>query len=111
MAATAEKNLPWSFTIEFDEDKAKAHGYNVDMLYEYVGKNIERFGNHRIDKRTWVSNPNVDEIRSQYLALSLLAEQKWVMQNIKSVTVFEDDSAGYDWLAVVKRVQPECIYA
>lgn len=111
MATMTELNLPWSFTIVFDEDKAKAHGYDVDTLYDYVDKNIERFGNCRIAKGTWVPKENTDEIRSQYRALSLLSEQKWVMQNVKSVTVFEDDSDGYDWLAVVKRVQPECIYA
>lgn len=35
MTTTTELNLPWSFTIVFDEDKAKAHGYDVDTLYEY----------------------------------------------------------------------------
>lgn len=29
---------PWSFTIVFDEDKAKKNGYEVDTLYDYVGK-------------------------------------------------------------------------
>ena len=24
---------PWRFTIEFDEEKAKRNGYNVDDLY------------------------------------------------------------------------------
>lgn len=32
---------PWSFTIVFDEDKAKKNGYEVDTLYDYVGKNVE----------------------------------------------------------------------
>lgn len=27
---------PWSFTIVFDEDKAKKNGYEVDTLYDYV---------------------------------------------------------------------------
>ena len=25
---------PWRFTIEFDEEKAKRNGYNVDDLYD-----------------------------------------------------------------------------
>ena len=29
---------PWRFTIEFDEEKAKRNGYNVDDLYDCVGK-------------------------------------------------------------------------
>ena len=28
---------PWRFTIEFDEEKAKRNGYNVDDLYDCVG--------------------------------------------------------------------------
>ena len=27
---------PWRFTIEFDEEKAKRNGYNVDDLYDCV---------------------------------------------------------------------------
>ena len=26
---------PWSFTIEFDENKAKRNGYDIETLYEY----------------------------------------------------------------------------
>lgn len=39
---------PWSFTIVFDEDKAKKNGYEVDTLYDYVGKNVEGLGNERV---------------------------------------------------------------
>ena len=27
---------PWRFTIEFDDEKAKRNGYNVDDLYDCV---------------------------------------------------------------------------
>lgn len=43
---------PWSFTIVFDEDKAKKNGYEVDTLYDYVGKNVEGLGNERIARGT-----------------------------------------------------------
>lgn len=43
---------PWSFTIVFDEDKAKKNGYEVDTLYDYVGKNVEGLGNKRIARGT-----------------------------------------------------------
>ena len=39
---------PWRFTIEFDEEKAKRNGYNVDDLYDCVGKYAEQMGNIRI---------------------------------------------------------------
>ena len=35
---------PWSFTIVFDEDKAEKNGYEVDTLYDYVGKNVDERG-------------------------------------------------------------------
>ena len=44
---------PWSFTIVFDKDKAKKNGYEVDTLYDYVGKNVEGLGNERIARGTW----------------------------------------------------------
>lgn len=27
---------PWSFTIEFDENKAKRNGYDIETLYDYT---------------------------------------------------------------------------
>ena len=39
---------PWRFTIEFDDEKAKRNGYNVDDLYDCVGKYAEQMGNVRI---------------------------------------------------------------
>lgn len=38
---------PWRFTIEFDEEKAKRNGYNVDDLYDCVGAYAEQMGNVR----------------------------------------------------------------
>lgn len=37
----AKQEQPWSFTIEFDEGKAEKNGYDLDTLYDYVGKNVE----------------------------------------------------------------------
>ena len=39
-----EKVLPWSFTIEFDEEKVIRNGYTLDTLYEYVDKNVQQYG-------------------------------------------------------------------
>lgn len=38
---------PWRFTIEFDDEKAKRNGYNVDDLYDCVGKYAEQMGNEQ----------------------------------------------------------------
>lgn len=39
------QGIPWSFTIEFDAEKAERNGYDLETLYDYVGRNVEkRFG-------------------------------------------------------------------
>ena len=60
---------PWSFTIVFDEDKAKKNGYEVDTLYDYVGKNVEGLGNERIARGTWRAAKGYDEVDAQTLAI------------------------------------------
>lgn len=44
---------PWSFTIEFDEDKAKRNGYDIETLYDYTDRNVSRYGCVRIAQGTW----------------------------------------------------------
>ena len=90
---------PWSFTIVFDEDKAKKNGYEVDTLYDYVGKNVEG----RAAK-------GYDEVDAQTLAISKLSRQKWVMQNIKSLAFREDDDEIYDGIETIRRVYPERVF-
>lgn len=104
------QETPWSFTIVFDEGKAAKNGYNINELYDYVGKNIEHFGNERVDRGTWRVKKGCDEVEAQCLALSTLSRAKWVMQNISSLTFFEDDAEPNDFLAVVRRRNPERIY-
>lgn len=66
---------PWSFTIVFDEDKAKKNGYEVDTLYDYVGKNVEGLGNERIARGTWRAAKGYDEVDAQTLAISKLSRR------------------------------------
>jgi len=101
--------IPWSFTILFDEGKAQKNGYDVDTLYEYVGKNVERLGTERIGRGTWHVRAGADEVETQCRALSLLSKAGWVMQNIASLTFFEDDDEPHDFLAIVRNVNPERI--
>lgn len=106
----AKQEQPWSFTIEFDEEKAEKNGYDLDTLYDYVGKNVEQFGNVRIARGTWKAKAE-DEVESQCLALSMLSKTKWVMQNIKSLTAFEDDLEKIDYLDILRRRAPERLLA
>ena len=101
---------PWSFTIVFDEDKAKKNGYEVDTLYDYVGKNVEGLGNERIARGTWRAAKGYDEVDAQTLAISKLSRQKWVMQNIKSLAFREDDDEIYDGIETIRRVYPERVF-
>ena len=103
---TAMTKQPWSFIIVFDEEKAKRNGYDVDTLYDYVNKNVERYGLIRIGHGTWKANPD-DEVESQCLAISMLSKMQWVMQNIKSFTAFEDDADEIDCLEVFRRYAPK----
>lgn len=100
------KSVPWSFTIEFDEEKAKRNGYDIETLYDYVGRNVEKYGVTRIGHGTWKAKVG-DEVESQCLALSMLSKMKWVMQNIKSLTAFEDDTDEIDYLDVLRRYAPQ----
>ena len=36
--------MPWSFTIEFDEGKARLGGYDVEELYDCTDRNVSRYG-------------------------------------------------------------------
>ena len=103
---TAMTKQPWSFIIVFDEEKAKRNGYDVDTLYDYVNKNVERYGLIRIGHGTWKANPD-DEVESQCLAISMLSKMQWVMQNIKSFTAFEDDADEIVCLEVFRRYAPK----
>ena len=101
--------FPWSFTIEFDAEKAARNGYDVDTLYEYVDKNVQRYGLTRLARGTWKANES-DKVESQCLSLSLLSRQKWVMQNIRSLTAYERGIDPIDYIGIIKKHFPNRIY-
>ena len=61
---------PWRFTIEFDEEKAKRNGYNVDDLYDCVGEYAEQMGNVRIGLGTWQAKSREVQFGAQCLFAS-----------------------------------------
>ena len=81
---------PWRFTIEFDDEKAKRNGYNVDDLYDCVGKYAEQMGNVRIGLGTWQAKNRKVQFGAQCPVCATLSKQPWVMQNIKSWRTYED---------------------
>lgn len=100
--------VPWSFTIEFDEQKAARNGYSIDSLYDCVDKNIRHLGIERLSLGTWHVKNLRDKVTAQCVALCGLARKTWVMQNIKSWTVYENDATdGHDYLQVIRTVSPE----
>lgn len=100
---------PWSFTIEFDETKAANNNYDIETLYDCVDENVGRYGLTRIACGTWKAKEG-EEVEAQCLALSILSRAKWVMQNIKSFTVFEDDTDEINYLDILRRHTPERLY-
>lgn len=101
--------LPWSFTIEFDEGRARRNGYDSDTLYEYVGRSVEPLGNVRVARGTWRAAEGADEVMAQVIALRRLMQASWFMDNAKAVSAREDEAEGYDWLALVRRTHPELV--
>ena len=104
------QGIPWSFTIEFDAEKAERNGYDLETLYDYVGRNVEkRFGLTRIGHGAWKVE-NKDNAMAQCAALSALARMKWVMQNVRSWVAYEDDEPyGHDYLQVIREVSPQLL--
>ena len=100
---------PWSLSIEFDDEKARANGYDVDELYACVGKNIEKYGNERVGRGTWRAAEGSDVIDAQSLAISKISRLGWAMQNIKSLTFREDDEEICDGLEMLRRLRPETV--
>lgn len=99
---------PWSFIIEFDGERARRNGYDPDVLYDYVGRAAEPYGNMRVARGTWTAEQEGDGAgMAQCLALSLLSKQGWFMENVGSVTVCEKAGQAYDWLEDLKKIRPE----
>lgn len=102
-------DVPWSFTIVFDESKAQHHGYDINELYDCVDENVQRYGLTRLAQGTWKANEQ-DRVESQCLAVSLLSKQDWVMQNIASFTVHENGTTAIDYLEIIKEQFPQRVY-
>ena len=109
MVDIKEVRLPSSFTIEFDERKAKEHGYDVETLYEYVGKNVEPMGNVRMGRGTWQVRDGADEFKARAVALSDLVRMRWVMENIRSLTYCDEEGMTGDYIDVIRKVSPRLI--
>lgn len=108
----AVEKRPWRFTIEFDAEKARQNGYDVEELYDCVGRNVEPRGNVRMSHNTWQAVNRDVQIDAQCAACSLLAGEDWVMKNVKSWRTYEDinEPDGSDYLAAIRRICPELIY-
>lgn len=103
---------PWRFTIEFDEEKAKRNGYNVDDLYDCVGEYAEQMGNVRIGLGTWQAKNRKVQFGAQCPVCAALSKQPWVMQNIKSWRTYEDmnEPEGEDYLQVIRDISQKRIF-
>ena len=94
-----------SFTIEFDERRAAAHGATADGLYDRVGACVEPYGNVRVARGTWRAREGADGFWAQPVALARLTRERWVMQSVGSITYREGGVEG-DYLDVIRRVRP-----
>lgn len=108
VAGEVERRRPWRFEIEFDEQRAAAHGTTVDELYDRVGAFVEPYGNVRVARGTWQAREGADEFRAQPVALARLVRERWVMENVASLTSYEDGEPE-DCLGVIREVSPQLI--
>lgn len=83
-----------SFTIEFDERRAAAHGATADGLYDRVGAFVEPYGNVRVARGTWRAREGADGFWAQPVALARLTRERWVMQSVGSITYHEGGRRG-----------------
>lgn len=99
----------WHFTIEFDERKARANGYDPDELYDCVGRIVEPMGNVRTGRGSWQAESRENQFGAQCPAVALLVKQPWVMENVMSLTTYEDmnEPDGEDYLAMARCVRPD----
>jgi len=108
VAGEVERRRPWRFEIEFDEGKAAAHGATADELYGRVGAFVEPYGNVRVARGTWQVCEGADKFRAQPVALARLVRERWVMENVASLTSYEDGEPE-DCLGVIREVSPQLI--
>lgn len=108
VAGEVERRRPWRFEIEFDEQRAAAHGATADELYDRVGAFVEPYGNVRVARGTWQAREGADEFRAQPVALARLVRERWVMQSVRAITYCEDGVEG-DYLDVVRRVSSRLV--
>ena len=103
---------PWRFTIEFDDEKAKRNGYNVDDLWEGGGEGGEEMGRGRVGVGSGQARSRKVQFGAQCPVCATLSKQPWVMQNIKSWRTYEDmnEPEGEDYLQVIRDISPERIY-
>ena len=91
-------NHAWSFALKFKD--------NEKEMCDKVDKLIERVDLERIDTNIWkTTGPN-----SQYLALEIITRQEWVMEEIESITCFENNKdVPIDYIEIIEKVFPERI--
>lgn len=92
--------------------RQKRNGYNVDDLYDCVGKYAEQMGNVRIGLGTWQAKSREVQFGAQCPVCAALSKQPWVMQNIKSWRTYEDmnEPEGEDYLQVIRDISPERVF-
>lgn len=97
-----DKLQPWSFAIVFDEGRARANGYDVEVLYDYVERAVVSHGVERVGRGTFRSVPGRDPVMPQSVALGILGEQAWVTDNASSIT-YREGGPEHDLLAELRR--------
>lgn len=107
------EKIPWRFTIVFDEGKARKNGYDVQELYDCVGRIVEPCGNVRTGRGSWQAASRDVQFAAQIPVKMRLAQLGWVMENVDSWTSWEDADGpeGHDFLQILRETCPELVIA
>ena len=74
-----------------------------------MDENVQQYGLTRLARGTWKANEN-KKVESQCMSLLMLSDQKWVMQNVRSITAYERGTDPIDIIASLKKRNPELVY-
>lgn len=95
----------WYFTVYFDEEKCKRNHYNPQTLYDYIEKCADVLEIERVDNATWQPRSDLSGARIS-LAMSLLVDQEWFINNVEKVIYHEGGDQGHNLIDDLKKLAP-----
>ena len=106
-----EVNTGYRFEIVFDEVFAQQCGENVEDWYRAVADIVTRWGVQETSRGVWspIRGVRDDDLFTQVHALTSLAESRWFMERVQSVTFFEEEGKPHNLMDEIRSYRPDLI--